>query len=101
MIIKILNELMKVDLDFPDCEKFPKFRELQGLEAMVNPGEILYIPMYWWHHVINVEDTVAINFWHKVSQLCWKFLMRYLLNFPLSYKLQNNVICIGCYKFGC
>lgn len=47
--------------------RFPKFAEVKGMEARVNSGEILYIPMYYWHHVINVEDTIAINFWHKVS----------------------------------
>lgn len=55
-----------MDLDNPDFDRFPNFRQVESLEAIVNPGDILYIPMYWWHHVINSEDTIAINFWHKV-----------------------------------
>jgi mannose-6-phosphate isomerase-like protein (cupin superfamily) len=60
-------------LDYPDLARFPNFKDLKGVEAIVNPGEILYIPMYWWHHVINVEDTVAINFWYKVCEKSLQF----------------------------
>jgi oxalate decarboxylase/phosphoglucose isomerase-like protein (cupin superfamily) len=54
-------------LEIPDLERFPRIKELQGVEATINEGDILYVPMYWWHHVINITDTVAINFWYKVS----------------------------------
>lgn len=67
-----------MDLDNPDFDRFPNFRQVESLEAIVNPGDILYIPMYWWHHVINSEDTIAINFWHKVilsdlQLITWRF----------------------------
>jgi len=27
--------------------RFPKLREAKGFEAVVSPGDVLYIPMYW------------------------------------------------------
>ena len=38
---------MQVDFDNPDLEKFPNFRGVHALEAIVHPGDVLYIPMYW------------------------------------------------------
>uniref|UniRef100_A0A7S0HV28 JmjC domain-containing protein n=1 Tax=Hanusia phi TaxID=3032 RepID=A0A7S0HV28_9CRYP len=44
---------------------FPNFERASGYEAIVHPGEMLYIPSYWWHHVINLEETVSLTFWFK------------------------------------
>lgn len=37
----------QVDFDDPDYEKFPGFKNVVGYEAIVGPGDVLYIPMYW------------------------------------------------------
>lgn len=58
----------QVDFDNPDYERFPKFHEIKGQEAVVGPGDVLYIPMYWWHHVeslLHNKYTVSVNFWYK------------------------------------
>lgn len=57
-----------VDFDRPDYNKFPKFKELRGCEAIIEPGDVLYIPIYWWHHIESLMRggyTVTINFWYK------------------------------------
>lgn len=38
---------LQVDFDNPDLEKFPNFKNVVGYEAVVGPGDVLYIPMYW------------------------------------------------------
>nr|AKC54668.1 hypoxia-inducible factor 1-alpha inhibitor [Macrobrachium nipponense] len=58
----------QVDFDMPDLEKFPGLDQLQGWETVIGPGEVLYIPMYWWHHIEslpNLGHTVSVNFWYK------------------------------------
>ncbi|XP_007897656.1 hypoxia-inducible factor 1-alpha inhibitor [Callorhinchus milii] len=58
----------QVDFENPDYERFPNFRNLAGYEAVVGPGEVLYIPMYWWHHIeslLNGGVTITVNFWYK------------------------------------
>ncbi|CAM1314576.1 HIF1AN (predicted) [Pycnogonum litorale] len=59
----------QVDFDNPDYKKYPKFKDIKnGVEAIVKPGDILFIPMYWWHHIESLVDhpyTVSINFWYK------------------------------------
>ncbi|XP_035461571.2 hypoxia-inducible factor 1-alpha inhibitor isoform X2 [Scophthalmus maximus] len=58
----------QVDFDNPDYERFPNFRNVVGYEAVVGPGDVLYIPMYWWHHIESLLDggvTITVNFWYK------------------------------------
>uniref|UniRef100_A0A665W7W2 JmjC domain-containing protein n=1 Tax=Echeneis naucrates TaxID=173247 RepID=A0A665W7W2_ECHNA len=58
----------QVDFDNPDYERFPNFKNVVGYEAVVGPGDVLYIPMYWWHHIeslLNGGVTITVNFWYK------------------------------------
>jgi [protein]-arginine 3-hydroxylase / protease len=52
-----------VNVEQPDFEKFPLFREAQLLEATVEPGEILFIPVRWWHYARALEESISLNFW--------------------------------------
>lgn len=58
-----------MDFENPDFQQFPKLKEARGMETVLGPGDVLYIPIYWWHHVeskMNAGYTVSINFWYKV-----------------------------------
>ncbi|KAK6169076.1 hypothetical protein SNE40_020197 [Patella caerulea] len=58
----------QVDFDSPDLRRFPKFQDLRGYEAIVGPGDVLYLPIYWWHQVESVPNrgmTFSVNFWYK------------------------------------
>ncbi|CAG0914784.1 unnamed protein product [Notodromas monacha] len=62
----------QVDFDKPDFESFPKARHLRGFECVLEPGDVLYIPKYWWHHVeslLGAGHTTSINFWYKSGPL--------------------------------
>jgi len=55
-----------VDLDAPDYERFPKFREAEkhALVADLEPGDAIYIPALWWHAVqANGEVNALVNYW--------------------------------------
>ena len=53
----------QVDILRPDFEKHPRFKEATPLECVLSPGELLYIPPFWWHQVESVDAAVSINFW--------------------------------------
>ncbi|XP_013385380.1 hypoxia-inducible factor 1-alpha inhibitor-like [Lingula anatina] len=58
----------QVDLRAPDFDRFPKLKRLKGYEVIVKPGDVLYIPMYWFHHVESIIGsgiTTSITFWYK------------------------------------
>ena len=55
-----------VDLADPDFEKHPRFREAMehALVAEMEPGDALYIPYFWWHHVEALDPfNVLVNYW--------------------------------------
>jgi len=52
-----------VDVEDPDLEQFPKFRDATLFEVTLEPGEILFIPVRWWHHARSLETAISLNFW--------------------------------------
>src|SRR4029077_5476815 len=55
-----------VDFADPDFEKFPRFREaLDAAQvAEVEPGDAVFIPSMWWHHVQGLSPFNAlVNYW--------------------------------------
>ncbi|WP_395341100.1 cupin-like domain-containing protein [Ningiella sp. W23] len=55
-----------VDFENPDFEKHPRFKEAlkHGLVFDLKPGDAIFIPALWWHHVQGLADFNAlVNFW--------------------------------------
>lgn len=55
-----------VDFDAPDFELYPRFREAldASLTAELEPGDAIFIPYLWWHHVRSVEKVnMLVNYW--------------------------------------
>jgi hypothetical protein len=59
-----------VDFDRPDFARYPRFREALATAqtALLEPGDALYIPSMWWHHVRSLEPfNVLVNYWWRES----------------------------------
>jgi Cupin-like domain len=59
-----------VDFKRPDVDRFPKFAEAQrhGQVAELAPGDALFIPSMWWHHVEALDRfNVLVNYWWRQS----------------------------------
>lgn len=57
-----------VDFDAPDRERHPRFaRALElGWQADLAPGDAIYIPPLWWHHVRSLAPlNLLVNYWWK------------------------------------
>jgi|SRR5579864_317426 len=52
----------KVDLLQPDLEAFPKLRDAQPYEAVVSPGEVIFVPSGWYHHVVSLDPSISFGF---------------------------------------
>lgn len=44
----------------PDLQRFPRFADVEPVEAVLGPGDTLLIPKYWWHCVYAVEPSVNL-----------------------------------------
>lgn len=59
-----------VDFAAPDFERFPKFADAlqQAQVAELGPGDALFLPAMWWHHVAALDRfNVLINYWWRQS----------------------------------
>ncbi len=50
-----------VDVDNPDFEKYPLLKEAKGYEVVLEPGQTLFIPSGYWHHVVYEDAGYAIS----------------------------------------
>lgn len=46
----------------PDYERFPLYADVHPVTVTVGPGETLFIPVGWWHHVVASELSISISF---------------------------------------
>lgn len=61
----ILNNTSKVDPENLDFEEFPNTRNVKFFKVIVRPGEMLYIPKLWFHHVRSLSNSISISFWFE------------------------------------
>ena len=55
-----------VDFARPDFDRFPRFREAlaNARAAVLEPGDAIYMPPLWWHHVQSLERVnMLVNYW--------------------------------------
>ncbi|MEP6922450.1 MAG: cupin-like domain-containing protein [bacterium] len=52
-----------VDIEAPDFDRFPLFKNARPIEVMLEPGEVLFIPVRWWHYARGLAPTISLNFW--------------------------------------
>jgi hypothetical protein len=52
----VLNIEQPVDLN-----RFPLFESVRGLEVTLSPGDFLYIPAFWFHHVQALDHSVSVS----------------------------------------
>jgi hypothetical protein len=57
----------KVNPAKEDLKSYPKFPWQDKIEIILEPGEILYIPPLWWHHVTALEENISLTFWYSPS----------------------------------
>jgi hypothetical protein len=62
---RIYNDLhcfSEVDLSNIDYARFPLMREVRILDVELKPGEVLFLPVGWWHWVKGLDVTITMTF---------------------------------------
>lgn len=59
----------RVDLRNPDAVRFPKSKGLSVIHTIVEAGEMIYIPPFWWHDILNLKKTTSLNHWFAPANL--------------------------------
>lgn len=60
------NYSMVPNPEAADLSRFPAVACAQGVEAVLEPGDVLWLPAYWWHYVCQPDEgveNISLNFW--------------------------------------
>uniref|UniRef100_A0A8C5IGS4 JmjC domain-containing protein 5 n=1 Tax=Junco hyemalis TaxID=40217 RepID=A0A8C5IGS4_JUNHY len=60
---QILHNTSQVDVEDPDLVKFPNFTKAAFQSCILMPGQILFIPVKYWHYVRSLELSFSVSFW--------------------------------------
>ena len=52
----------EVDLESPDLVRYPLFQQTSRMEVVLEPGQALFIPVGWWHHVRSLDVSISVSF---------------------------------------
>lgn len=87
----------QVDINNFDAEKFPKFKNVDFKIAILEPGDILYLPQKWWHYVQSLDTSISIsNFGYTKYESFTRKLyerVKHSLHKRGYYKVRNCFCC--------
>ena len=52
----------QVDPAKPDLARHPQFAEVSVIDLVIGPGDLLFLPVGWWHHVQAVGTSITMTF---------------------------------------
>ena len=60
-----LPHLSEVDLHKPDYERHPLYRHAVPWRLILQPGDLLFVPSYWWHGAWSESVSISVNHWWR------------------------------------
>jgi hypothetical protein len=77
----------RVDWSRPDYERYPLFASAQANEVILQGGEVLYVPSYWFHFIVSLNVNFQCN--------CrWEPYLIGNLTLPYSYVYVYVYVCV-------
>ncbi len=62
------------DPEKPDARRMPLARLARPVRTILAPGDMLFIPPGWWHHIRSLETSLVVNCWWggRALELAWR-----------------------------
>jgi len=77
----------EVDAFEPDFEAFPMYASVPIVQTILEPGELLYMPVFWFHAIQSLGPVnITTNWWYRRQNLplsqpsIWFLLQRLLIH---------------------
>lgn len=55
------NVHSEINILKPDYEKYPALKYVRATEYLLQPGDLLFIPSGWWHHIEYIDGGYSIS----------------------------------------
>jgi len=82
-----------VDLEHPDLDKYPNYRDCTPYTTIVEPGESLHIPRNWGHCVISMDASISVTgffiTWPQLFKLMPEFFTECLKRAIQGWRWKN------------
>src|SRR5919202_2271691 len=62
LLYNYVGVFSKVDCENPDYNKYPLFKNVNIIETVLEPGELMFIPVGWWHQVKSLDISLSLSF---------------------------------------
>ena len=72
--------------DVGQLELFPLAGKTRALEVILQPGDLLYMPPLWFHHVESMELSISVNVWTDSNQTA---IMEDVFSTPLTEVVES------------
>jgi hypothetical protein len=82
-----------VDVDNYDSRKFPLFQKAREHRIVLQPGDMLFIPRGWWHHVRSLDKSISVS---NIG-----YGLKGLLIDVVPEKIKQGLHDIGLYRVPC
>eukprot|EP00164_Ancoracysta_twista_P007385 GFYU01010473.1.p1 GENE.GFYU01010473.1~~GFYU01010473.1.p1 ORF type:complete len:446 (-),score=56.51 GFYU01010473.1:159-1496(-) len=68
----------------PDLKRHPLYSMATPFVVVLQPGDMLFLPKNWYHHVTSLSESISINYfvstpWELVTEGSWR-VVRHLLH---------------------
>lgn len=62
-----------VDAEHPDLNSFPLYRDVRPITVDLHRGDVLFLPVGWWHHVRSLELSIMVSYTNFVfpNEFTW------------------------------
>lgn len=82
-----------LDIDQPNLETYPLFAHATRHECLLEAGDVLFIPALWFHNVISLDFSVAINiFWRHLDPVLYDSRDTYGNKDPLPAQRAQQIV---------
>lgn len=51
-----------IDPGNPDYNRYPLYRNVRSIDVILHPGEVIFLPVGWWHYVKALEMSISVSF---------------------------------------
>lgn len=58
-----------INIAKPDLTRFPEFRTATPYVVTLDPGDVLFVPLHWWHFVETIETSISVNSWIEMVRM--------------------------------